>query len=43
MMTAEAYRKLCRNHSKVNVDDVRKMREDGVHWSKWATYIHIGI
>jgi hypothetical protein len=21
----------------------RKLRDDGVHFSRWATYIHIGI
>jgi hypothetical protein len=22
---------------------VRKLRDEGVHFSRWATYIHIGI
>jgi hypothetical protein len=49
---AEAiYSEIFKDYPNIDTDKIpfaldaaaRKLRDEGAHWSRWATYIHIGI
>jgi hypothetical protein len=45
------YDEIFRTYPQVNIDKIpfaldeaaRKLRDEGAHWTRWATYIHMGI